>query len=217
LLVAKDESVVVGYLYATYYKTSSYMFVNYLAIDDSSINARRMAACRLIQHLLNYARKHRYKWRAIIAEVEEFEKVSYGNEQSYEPHARKMMRVFQHAVRKIAKKCKVNTDLYRILCEYHQPALRPDEIDQYDRTDSRDYKQWLLYIPMDESEVMSALGGKFLSKQAVLGIIKFIFLEVYLDAYATSQAYHGYLKRKAVELGESIPEMVEITADCRRN
>lgn len=207
LLALKEGNLVSGYMYAQYYKSSQYLFVSYIAIDKSSIAAKKEGAQCLYSGLISLCLKHGYAWKAILAEVEESKKKRSN-------HGKTLMTNFSHAIRKLAPQFGADCRLYRLMVDYVQPILRPDEIIE-GRESSPEMTQWLLYIPRNTADVIVRQQDKtFIAKDTAADILKNIFLNVYGDAYKEPK-YRNYLASQLKRQIDCLAELVEVRADPR--
>jgi len=218
IFAAKHMTDVVGYLFATYYRGTPYLFISYIAIDDDNKVAKKSACFELIKELYDYTKRRHYHWEAILSEVEEF-KIKTKNSKEIEDkfHARGMLQIFHGHISELSKKCQVHLAVFHILCDYRQPALRPEDIAQYYGADPRDYRQWLFYIPKNNYGVEGDGNGLFLSRETVAAIGKFIYNNVYHDAFRDNIAYEEYLKNMELAFESRLTNRIAITTDSRRN
>jgi hypothetical protein len=216
LLVSKTDGMVVGYIFAQYYKSSEYLFVSYLGIDDENTKARKAGVALLLGSLLRYITKKGYPWKAIVGELEEFRRVNYGREVGYEPHAKKLMLVFQHCIRRLSSTYDLDTDVFRIFFDYLQPALRPEEIESRSKLDPRDLRQWVLFIPHERNVIRSANEQLYISKKEVLEILHFVLLQTYADAHRNSASFLNHLQSEWQRYKVDLPDRVEVTRSWRR-
>lgn len=188
LCVLKERGDVVGYLYAQHYIKRRFIFISYLAIDKSSLEAKHKGADKLLLWLMTHCDKQKIGWEYIISEVEEEKGENRQN-------ARNLMRTFQIAMSRLEKalRSRAKPRVFRLCFNYIQPILRPDELESNVPEQSR--RQWLLYVPRSEGSLASdGPGNIVIGKQKVLGILENVLIYLYGGAFEGSEPYQGYLR-----------------------
>lgn len=217
LVCAKSDGHVVGYVFCQYYLKNQCAFISYIGIDSDVTEARRDAVPFMLQYLAKYFLKRAWQWRFVIAEVEEYKRSNYGGSFEYVPHAKKLMLTFQHAAWKLRSRLKLNINVYHILRKYWQPALRPEDIEACEARDSRDFSQWLLYIPNKDYGLSRAGSATSMSSVIYIEIIDFLLCTMYADAFSGDGKYREYLSKHKELLLMDIPPEIEVSTDVRRD
>lgn len=213
-IILKHKGSVIGTLYASYCLTAKLLFLSYIVIDRSSDLAKHCGRDRLIYAMLRFLRRDRHSWEGIVGEVEEKKRDERSGK--IRNHAIEVMSNFQSSIEKFSKKA-MNSVLCRLCIKYTQPYLQPEQIESgFDGSDdASDINQWLLYLSRVPSEIVAEEEILFIRKKRIMEILRFIYLDVYGDAHVENEGYRKYLSAGLKKYEEVLPELVQVTTDCR--
>jgi hypothetical protein len=211
LLYVKADKQVLGYLFAQYYIQRQLIFLSYIAVDKGALKARRPESevvIKLFRELIKLI-EERGCWRAIVGE---FESQKIGR---FCSHAQTLMVAFQRSLRKLRQSFDPKADLFHICMNYRQPVLRPDEIDTAVIDGS--YDQWLVLLPRHPAQMIRTdeNGKSFIDRAAALDILRFVYFEVYLDAFKNDKTYSKYLDAEFAKAAQSLPAQIEVKYNWR--
>ena len=212
LLCVKSSGKVLGYLFAQYYIKSQLIFLSYVAVNTTLPMAKRRESevvIKLFRELIRLIERQNYNWRGIVGE---FESQRIGR---FYSHAQMLMVAFQRTLRKLRDSFDPRAELYRICIDYRQPILRPDDLSS--PAVDASYNQWLVFLPHDHEVIIQGWedGGRFIDRTLALDILRFVYLDVYFDAFGDNDVYKKYLQEEFNKCAQKVPERIEVKSNWR--
>jgi hypothetical protein len=190
LLLGKRGCTPLGYLYATFYRTSQLAFVNYLGIDDEILLARRFCRETLTRGFARCLRKLGAKAAGIVFEIDDpFANAGETNS--------KRLRRWRHFTSILKAH---GYSVFKIPVRYIQPKLSVDEGNYAEEP--------LLLVYADPDSTLNTL-----SRERAIDVLRVVYEQWHGDIYdgvpeheAEYRAYCADLLMKlAAEMPESIP------------
>jgi hypothetical protein len=183
MLVAKDDRYkkVVALLYATYYYSSNYVFINFLSIDQSLVaqfanrgefDLEREITHRSIPSLLLELTQYTPDRKGILLEMD----INGENE-------------LRQRLKRYAKSF-LKATFYEIPIPYHQPMLDPT-------TRVGTIEQSLMFIPSESYQESITAEDDKLHQTDMVEILRFVYLQLYQGAYERTKhaiAYSHHLE-----------------------
>lgn len=197
LWLCKVYGKVIGFAKVIYHSGSRLLFVAYFGIDNENAIGRRTAAKTIIAHLrwkLTTDRVLR-SCQGIVAECEKPD----SNMPTDEKRRKKArIRLFFETSKRMS------TPMYVVDFDYIQPTMPVGGFDE-----TAEEKLALLYIP-----VKSRDGKKTISKNQLLSVVSFVYLNVYGPTYRhdkkKDKQYKRYLMALLGKYESSLPKQIRL-------
>lgn len=195
VLTASFRSEVIGFVLCHYYPAQRKAIISYLAIDSQCREARKNAAPRLLERLLNMLKDRRHRGEFLFFDVQGVDpndpQLSRGERQTR--NARPIL--FRRSARQLGYRA--DTFEFDYLC----PKVTMDP-------EMREYSFTLMCVPI-EKDLPNPIP-----KEMLLEFLRFVYKTCYGDVYPLGHPEHEahllYLEGMVVRYAERLPESIPL-------
>lgn len=193
ILAALYHNNVVGFIFCHYYKDRQKAIISYFGIDKQIIEARRTAAKKLLNKLVELLTDRKHPCEYIFYDLQRPNQTLSANENS-ERKARPVL--FRQTAKSLGRKA------YVVNIDYESPKIS--------LTDEA-YEQPLILMFVKLNGEMK----KRINKDIVMEFLRFMYIDCYGDIYPITderfQLYHNHLNAKLKEYDNILPNDIKIT------